>query len=413
MKAARGLWVLLACQTLLMAGLALCVPFLAIYLSGERGLSPGAVGLFVGLTMLLTAFGQALGGRASDLWGRQPVMVFSLAGRALFTALLGAAIGLRLSVAAVLAAHMTAAFLGGFYNPAAQGWIADHYSSSRRYEAYSWLRVAFNLGFAVGPAIGGFLAAGHFALAFHVSAVLSAACALILRGWVPESRTHRPAAGEGASLPSGRLDPRFLHLCGCTVCIALVMSHLVVPLSIHATRYVGIRPEQVGLLFSLNGFLVVGLQTLVARAMRGRRTTAALAAGSLFYAAGYAMVGGAHSFAGLAAAIAVVTLGEVAVSPGLATLSSNLAPKGEFGRYAGLNGSALMVGAAAGPLAGGMAIQHLSPSQPALPWTLVALAAVAASMGFIALRPRLSRHEEGLEAPMPALPALPSDTAGI
>jgi len=37
----------------------------------------------------------------------------------------------------------------------------------------------------------------------------------------------------------------------------------------------------------------------------------------------------------------------------------------------------------------------------------------SAAMGFIALRPRLSRHEEGLDAPTAPIPALPSDTAGI
>ncbi|MBI2362795.1 MAG: MFS transporter [Elusimicrobia bacterium] len=422
MNRTRGLRLLCLGQTLQLAGLSVSMPYLALYLNTDRALGMGLVGVFLAVTVLAGAFGSAVGGRLSDRAGRRVVMVGALVARAAFTWLLAEAIAGGWRLAALAAVQMAGAFLGNLYFPAAQAWVAERWESHERVEAFGWLRVASNLGWAVGPAVGGFFLAGSYAPMFRVTSVVCLLTAAYIRAALPEEPVQlpcAPCASSGVPIPPpngvaawlgtavspfrGKVDPRFARMCAWTVLLGTVMSQLVAPLSVHAVRYAGVAPGKVGLLFSLNGFLVVALQAPVAKALRGRRISKALWGGSVLYALGYALVGRAGGFAGLAAAMVVITLGEITVSPGLSALSANLAGPGELGRYAGLNGFAHHTGSALGPLLGGAALQYLSPRHPAAPWLLVALLALTAAAGFRGLGRRLADDEDGFKR-APALP---------
>lgn len=417
MRRTRGLKLLCLGQCLQLAGLSLSMPYMALYLNRERGLGMGTVGLFLALTMLATAFGQAAGGALSDKVGRRPVMVGSLVGRALLTFLLAGSVQWHWSVPAIVLAHMAGAFAGNLYFPAAHAWIAERWGRHERLEAFGWLRVAANLGWAIGPAVGGFFMAASYGAMFAASAAVCALTAAFIRyAMDADAPTPHPCVPMGSCGPSkgawhggmqglelalgafaGPLDRRFLRFCGWTVVMGAVMSQLVAPLSVYAVTYAAVPPEKVGWLFTINGGLVVLLQPFVTRWAKRRRISQAMALGGLCYAAGYALVAVAGGFGGLALAMAVITLGETAVSPGNSTLSVNLAAPGEAGRYTGLNGFAHQVGSALGPLLGGVMLERLAPSQPALPWLLVAGLALAGALGYRSLGRRLNDDEDGFK----------------
>lgn len=416
MTRTRGLRLLCLGQTLQLAGLSVSMPYLALYLNTERGLEMGLVGLFLAVTVLAGAFGSAVGGRLSDKVGRRRVMVSALLARSVFTFLLAAAIAGGWRLGALAGVQMLGAFLGCLYFPAAQAWIAERWEPHERIVAFGWLRVAANLGWAIGPALGGLFLAGSYAPMFRFTSAVCLATALYLRAALPKEPVKAPCApcespeapmpppngvgawlGAVASPFSGGVDARFARMCVFTFVLGTVMSQLVAPLSVHAVRFGGVLPSRVGLLFSLNGFLVVALQAPLAKALRGRRISRALWAGGLLYAVGYAAVGRAEGFAGLAAAMVVITLGEITVSPGLSALSANLASPGELGRYAGLSAFAQQAGSAMGPLLGGLGLQYLSPRHPAAPWLVVALLALVAATGFRSMGGRLSDDEDGFK----------------
>jgi MFS family permease len=164
--------------------------------------------------------------------------------------------------------------------------------------------------------------------------------------------------------------------------------------------------RQVGLLFSLNGAVVVLLQYWAAKILERMRLTAGLAAGCLFYAAGYAAVGFAGGMANAALGVAVLTLGEVLVSPGVHTLAANIAPEGRKGRFLGVLGILQQTGSALGIMLGGIGNQRLSAWWPPAPWCLVASLALACAFGFASLRRRLLSRENGQieDAAIDALP---------
>lgn len=418
MRRTRGLKLLAAGQCLQLAGLSLSLPYMALYLNRERGLGMGVVGLFLALTMSATAFGQAAGGALSDKAGRRPVMVWSLVGRALLTFLLAAAVQGHWSVPAIVLTHMAGAFAGNLYFPAAHAWIAERWGRHERLEAFGWLRVAANLGWAIGPAVGGFFMAASYGAMFAASAAVCALTAVFIRyAMEADSPAPHPCVPMGDCGPSkgawhggtqglelvvgafsGPIDARFVRFCAWTVLMGAVMSQLVAPLSVYAVTYAAVPADRVGWLFTINGGLVVLLQPFVNRVGRRMRISHVMAVGGLFYAAGYAMVGLAAGFAGLAVAMAVITLGETFVSPGHSTLSANLAGTGEAGRYTGLAGFSHQIGSALGPLLGGVMLERLAPSHPALPWLLVAGLALAGALGYRSLGRRLSDEEDGFRA---------------
>ncbi len=390
-------WPLLVSQCVLVSGLALSFPFFALYLHGVRGLPMSLVGAALSLTLFLTALTQLVGGELSDTLGAKPVMEASVGTYALMTALMAWAMHREAPVWLLIVIHVSAGFCGSFFNSAVRCWIASACPPRERLVGYGRLRVAINLGWAIGPALGGVMAQKSYALLFAVTSAACLTCFALVR-WTVAAQPHT-RSGEAFSLRetlSVVSDRRFLRFCFYGFLIAAVMAQLVVSLSIHSVRYVGLSEAQVGRLFTLNGLLVVLGQSFISHRLKRHRLSAGLAAGCLFYAAGYAWVGFAGSLPLMVLAVSVVTLGELVVSPGLQALAANLAPEKYQGRYLGFHGLSLQLGHACGPLSGGLALQALSPHWSPAPWLLVSALAVVAAAGFHSFRRRLGPGEDGL-----------------
>jgi len=355
----------------------------------------GLVGLALSLTMLSTAFSQGFGGELSDLWGSKRVMELALALRSLTAAGMGLAMGLG-PTWLLVGLGVLSSFLGAFFEPAIRSWVAEEYPAHQRASAYGSLRVAMNLGWAVGPALGGLLAERSYPLMFAGTAVVCALCLGALRWGLEDDGPAREAPFSLRGVMSAAGDARLLEFCACGLLLAVVMSQLVVSLSVHSVRFAALSEREVGLLFGLNGLVVILTQRWITGLMRRLRLSLVLACGSLLYALGYGWVGWARGFPLMASAVVVVSLGEVVAAPGLQALAVNLAPARLKGRYLGFQGLTSQAGSALGPLLGGLALQHLSPRWPGAPWLLVAATGAVAGLGFYRLGRRLSPQEEGL-----------------
>ena len=396
-KPKTALRALLLCQGVMVAGLALSFPFLTLYFHDKRGLPMGLVGLAVSGAVAAAAVGQAIGGELSDVWGCKRVMAISLICRAAFTALLTAAVAFSWPVAVIVALHVCAAMTGNLYGPAVRSWIAFEHPAGERVHAYGSLRVATNAAWAVGPAVGGFMAGYSYALMFAATSASSLLCLGLLLGLVPAAPAAR--SGDGftwsGSLTAGR-DVRFLELGLLSLVIACSMSQLVAPMSVHATAHGGLTETSVGFLFAINGALVVLFQQAATRLVSRVALTKAAAAGSLFYLAGWSWVGFARGWWPLAIGMAIVTMGEIVVSPSLEALAANLAPARLKGRYLGFQGLLQSLGQALGPLLGGLGFEHFSGRWAPAPWLAAGALAGAAGWGFRRLGRRLDDVEQGL-----------------
>ena len=298
---------------------------------------------------------------------------------------------------AIVSLLVLAGFLGSFYDPAVRAWIAIEHPAGGRVRAYGQLRVASNAAWAVGPAVGGLMAGASYALMFGVTAALCLVCLGLLVWVVPAAPATRTGEGfDWGAVASVSRDGRFMEFCALSVVAAAVMSQLVAPLSVHATAHGGLSEPQVGLLFALNGGLVVVLQRAATNAISARTLTSAAAAGCLLYAVGWSWMGFARGWMLMAGAMTVVTFGEIVLSPSLQALAANLAPDRLRGRYIGFQGLTTQLGTAVGPLLGGLGQEHLSGRWVPAPWLAVGALAALGGWGFYRLGRLLGPSEQGL-----------------
>ncbi len=162
-------------------------------------------------------------------------------------------------------------------------------------------------------------------------------------------------------------------------------------LSVYAVEYAGISKVELGILYSLNGLMVVFLQFPVVRALSPFRMTTALVAGSILYATGYGMMGLGHGLPLLTVSMFVVTAGEIITTPALMNLVANFSSVELRGRYMGVFGLFNSFGWSIGPLVGGYLLDRASGRGPLL-WTPVACLTLLAAAGYWDLRRRIARN---------------------
>ncbi|PJA14383.1 MAG: hypothetical protein COX65_05760 [Elusimicrobia bacterium CG_4_10_14_0_2_um_filter_56_8] len=397
-----GFWILAAAEGLMTAGYAISFPFLAVYLSAHRGVPMAWVGLFLASSMLVGSLAQFIGGEISDAVGRRKVMVCALALRTVLIAVIAWIIYSGAGLWGVYLIHPVSVFIGSLFHPAARSWVADYTHPSRRMKAYGFLRMGSNAGWALGPALGGLLAAGSYSLMFFVTAAVFGICTFILAAAIKDApgslsgKFVRPGFSGAASALANKV---FLRFCIFSFTMAAVTSQLVVSSSLYSKNYLGFTEREIGMLFSINGIMVVVFQYFMTRALERGRLTSGLAIGAVLYAAGYLGFGFSVSFSAAAAAVVVVTLGELAVSPGLQALGANMAPSAEKGRYLGMQGVFQQVGRSMGIFIGSNSIGLLSPVYQQAPWFIIASIAVVSCLGFLSLGRRLTPLQDGLRGP--------------
>jgi MFS family permease len=391
-------------------GFSIVIPFLALYLHGTRGVPMSAVGLIFFFGALCGAGGQVVGGEWSDRSGRKRVLVACQLIRAAAFVGLGIAVTQHASVLVFTLLTGLSAFAGRMFEPPSGAMIADITTGERRIEAYGILRIGGNLGWALGPAIGGFLAALSYASLFYVAAgVLLAAGTLIAikveetlpslqRSAVPDATAPAAVPPVGPVLPGRGLsiegtitvlrDPIFLRYCLVTLLLFTAMGQLMSTFSVYTVEWAKRTKVELGTLYALNGLMVVFLQFPAVRMLASLRMTTALIVGSLLYSLGYGMMGWGADYLLLFAGMFVVTLGEIVTTPPSMNLVANFSPENLRGRYMGVFGIFNSFGWSIGPLVGGVLLD-LAAGRPRLLWGVIASLTVLAAIGFADLRRRL------------------------
>jgi MFS family permease len=138
-------------------------------------------------------------------------------------------------------------------------------------------------------------------------------------------------------------------------------------LPVHASADLGMTTGMWGLLFSLNGILIVLFQLRISTAVEDRSKAHVMAAGMVLYAAAMAIVALAQDPAwavpALAATVTIITCGEMLFYPMEAAFVSDVSPADRRGRYQGFLLGAAGVGTALGPPIGGWVLDA-APGAP-------------------------------------------------
>ncbi len=383
----RQLWVIVAGTFVNSLGSALVFPFLTLYLRQRMGVSMTQIGLVFTLNAVTSvAFGM-IGGLLADRLGRRSVMLVSLLGSSATLSLMGIAT----SYGAMIVLAAAAGIAGPLFQPARDAMVADLTSPEQRTEAYSVLRVASNLGFAIGPAIGGFLAATSYLLLFGLAGGASLVFFFVTLIMVRETRPDVVEDAEGSRPVVTGFGPvfrdrTFLAFCGLLVLTSMVYSQVMTNLPVYMKESFGLGERYFGWVMSTNAGMVVVLQLWITRATAGWRRLPALASAALLYGVGVGAISLMRTLPGFLLCVVIYTVGEMILAPVSTAFTADLAPADMRGRYMGLLGLTWGISFGIGPLLGGAVYDAGLPREL---WLFAGGVGVLASVGFMALQRRV------------------------
>lgn len=384
-------------------GFSIVLPFMAVYLHKTRGVSGFGYGAIYFVAGVASALSQGLAGELADRYGRRVVMLTGLCTRAVNLAALGLAIERHASIAVLACLVISNATLRGLFEPAASAAVADLTPPERRVAAYGLQKIGVNVGWALGPAIGGYLTSASYGLMFYCAAPVT-----LLAAWAAAQvrdadlqrlvarRGEAPAQAAnltGSASAHSKLPVEFLVLLALAFFMSVATTQVFSTLSVYSEELLHLPRSRVGLIYTINGVIVVALQipavALIGRVGIGR----ALVFGPVMYALGYVAFGWAGGFAVLATVMAFITLGEMMLSPAQTSTAADLGDPARLGRAMGLFGLAQQFGVSVGPVVGGLAIDHLGHSHITMWLTLAALPALVA-VGYGVMARRIVRRAQ-------------------
>lgn len=343
-------------------GASMIWPYLMIYVSGRLNLPLTKTASLITLNATTGLISSFIAGPITDRAGRKWVMVISLTvnGLAYF----------MMSQADSYIAFAMLMILSGAFNPlfriGSDAMLADLVPPERRPDAYALLRLSNNLGVALGPAIGGFVATVSYTIAFTFAAVGMITYSLLLAFFAtetlprcPESTQEwkKPFAGYGQILedrPFITFTAAFLFTQMCAVLIWVLMP-------VHAKENYHIPESRYGLIPTTNALMVVLLQIFVTRYTKRFPTLPVMTVGTLFYALGVGSVALGRGFWGFWISMVIMTIGELTLIPTSSTYVANLAPADMRGRYMGIYGMTWSAAFGIAPIFGGLLNDHIGP----------------------------------------------------
>jgi MFS family permease len=379
----RGVWVIAGTQLFASAGFSICLPFFPLYLHQERGLPMTLVGMLYLISGICSSATQMVGGVLADRFGRRRLILWASMTRLFIYLGLSALVASSAPVWAIIITYISGQAIGMAMRPAIAAMITDLSPPDRLTETYGVLRVGQNVGWAAGPALGGYLITFlPYSWLFAIAAFSSVFTFVFVFFFLGES-FH----GTGERVPFGSMfsvarDRLFLVFTGLCLLVFVTMGQMGSTLSVFTVDRIGFSTAQYGLLLTTNGIMVVLFQYPVAR-WAGKLTRArGLAMGSLFYALGYMSLGGVDSFGWAMTAMVIITTGEIVFTPLTLSVVGQLSPRAYRGRYMGFFGLSQSLSMSLAPLAGGILLDAF-PQDPWFIWGTIGTVAFVATAGLL------------------------------
>jgi MFS family permease len=401
-KLDRRVWQMAFARSVNTVGLSLVMSFLAIYVVQTRGYPAWVYGLIALVANLGQSLSNAWAGILSDRIGRRPLITTALFVRAAFIALLGTLIILDASLWMLGITMVITSTLRGCFEPVAYALVADVVTDDQRVAAFGIQRMGTNLGWAIGPALGGVLTLvmPYGAVFYLASAGLVIAGLVTLRIEDPVRHVAQLAAPKDdlrQALREGLTDRVMRMLLLGTFLCALLETQMFSTFSIYMTDKIHLTTADVGLLYACNGLGVLLLQVPALAVVRRFGIRTMLPWSSLFDAIGFALIGLAAGFYGGLASILVLTCAEVLFDPAQQTAIAEVADPARRGRAFGVVGFSSMVGIAFAPLLGGVLLDSVGDHH-VLMWLLIATIGGGQTLCFIAFVRRRPAAPRGTPA---------------
>ncbi len=368
--------------------------FISLLASTRLGLNEFQAGHVMLFVALANVGGSLLGGKLADALGRKRVFLVS-DGLAVVTIWLA---GMTCDTPWVLVFLVVSYAFSSMSLPVLAALMTDASAPENRTECFSVLYLSQNLGYAIGPSMGGLLFAHYMKWAFYGQGILYALSGLCMFFLV---RDHYHPAPRRA--PEQRRGPHTEGLIGalihCPVVLAFVFCLImlticyqeisfIIPLQFNAIFGIEKGSRYAGFMWTVNAVVCLLFTPWLTGLSKRGHPLASIAVAALLYAVGFWMNGAAEQIAVFYGGVVIWTSGEILVSTSSGVFIANRAPETHRARFQSLYEMARGFGRGIGPNLFGFYLLTHSYAQT---WSVISLVCVAA-IGFLLLLWRVDRR---------------------
>lgn len=316
------------------------LPFLGIYMTTALGFSLKEAGFVLSCFGAGAVVGSVVGGWLTDRLGHFKVQVSSL--------LLAVPVFILLPFLKGLAALSIGVFILSciteIFRPANSVSISHYARPENITRAFSLNRMALNLGFSMGPALGGFFAAISYHLLFYGNAFSSAVAGIVFYFYFRHRESRRMKEKDKEVLQdktkgkSPWKDSDFLVFSVLCLLFSICFFQLLNTLPLYYKEVYQLENWDIGLLLAFNGVVVFTLEMfLVSISEKFLSISRIIILGMVLCAAAFmVLITGMHVSI-LYLSMFLLSVSEIFIMPFTATVAIRRATKNREGAYMGLN----------------------------------------------------------------------------
>lgn len=319
------------------------IPFLTVYLTTNLGFTTHEAGMVMSFFGIGSLLGSIIGGWLTDKFGAFYVQFLTLfLASPLFV--------LLVDIKEVLPFSITILVLSTIYEsfrPANSAAIAIYAKKGNLTRSFSLNRMAINLGFSFGPALGGFLATVSYAWLFYGNSLAVLLTAIVFFLYFFKRRHVRERVEEPLQqivekeekFSSPYRDKWFVIFSIFSFTFACVFFQLISIFPLYYEQYVGLSNVHIGFLLGFNGLLVFLTEMIIVNyAERRFNIYNSLIIGCVFLLLSFVWLLIDYSLISCYISMAFLSVSEILVLPFMSTVAAMRSGTKNLGAYMGLNG---------------------------------------------------------------------------
>ena len=387
-KLPREVYVIFFARIIVAMG-AFVYPLMTLFLTKKIGMTESMAGYYIALFGIIFVPASLIGGKISDMFGRKKIIVICDSLAAISYIICGF---IEPSITTV---HiiMAAIFFLGLADPSHTSLIGDVTTPENRDGAFSLAYLGFNMGFAIGPVVGGMLFENHLRWFFIGDGLTTLAATALVMIYVKETiHLSRDEVSEKRAMEkneSGSIVKVLYRRPYLIVFSILLFGYnfsysqwgFLMPLHVESL-FQGNGAAVYGKLAALNGIIVMLFTPILTRIFINKSNLRKIVIGGVLYSVGFGILGYYSSLFVFIISVIILTLGEISCAISAMPYIINNTPASHRGRMSSVLTIIFGAGQSIGPFVMGMVTENVGISKS---WNIILVILLASTFSMYLL----------------------------
>lgn len=325
----------LALITLINRAGTMVIPFLSLYLTESLNFTFSDVGWIMSAFGLGSVFGSWLGGKLTDKIGSYKVMVFSL----LATGVLFIALQFLTTFVTFCLGIFLVMLVADMFRPAMFVALSAYSKPENKTRSVTLIRLAINLGFSAGPAIGGIIITSlSYGGLFWVDGITCMMATLVLIIVLNPKKAKILDDVKTENPKSAYSDSAFLIFLAAMVLFGIVFLQYFSTMPLYYKDAHHLSELDIGILLGMNGFLIFLFEMPLIKWLENTRFTKSglMLFGAILTGLSFIILNFTNWTGVLIIGMLLMTFGEMIAFPFSNAFAMDRAKKGNQGEYMAL-----------------------------------------------------------------------------